>query len=301
MKDADKRKVQHDLMARNIITSGLSPNEFFRVVKCKTAKEIWEVLETTHEANLCLMTNMDDDAGSSKSFDTSSEYEVSSDLKELHDAFNELHIEAKRLSTANKKLRENLKWHVDKLASMQQELNSLKSEFEMVTSNIALNDCVYHDFDAKVEELKTVQLEFDVFKKSHFEKCHLLQNKVSHLENLLNKAYEGKRNLNEILSVQRMASNKTGLGYNKQTKFAPFNKVNLNQVSNKIIEVSKTHQIPNGITCHYCMKKGHTKFKCNIRKYGVPHGLYVWLPKCNVSVAAKPLGPKLKWVPATSN
>ena len=202
-----------------------------------------------------------------------------------------MHIGAKRLATENKRLKENLKWHVDKLASIQQELNSLKSEYEMVTSNFALNDCICHDPDAKVEELKTVQLEFDAFKKFHFEKCHLLQNKVSHLENLLNKAYERKRNLNEILSMQRMASNKTGLGYNKQTRFAPFNKVNLNQVSNKVIEVSKKHQNPNGIICQYCMRKGHTKFKCNIRKYGVPQGIHIWLPKCTISVAANPLGP----------
>ena len=39
MTDADKRKVQYDLKAKNIITSGLSSDEFFRV-RCKSAKEI---------------------------------------------------------------------------------------------------------------------------------------------------------------------------------------------------------------------------------------------------------------------
>ena len=136
--------------------------------------------------------------------------------------------------------------------------------------------------------------------KSHLEKYYSLQTKLSHLEDLLSKAYERKKNLIEILSMQKVASNKTGLSYNKQSKFAPFNKVNLNQVSNKVIEVSKTHQNPNGIICHYCMRKGHTKFKCNIRKYGVPHGIYIWLPKCTILVVANPLRPKLQWVPITS-
>lgn len=45
----DKRKVQYDLKAKNIITSALGMDEFFRISNCKTAKEMWETLETTHE------------------------------------------------------------------------------------------------------------------------------------------------------------------------------------------------------------------------------------------------------------
>ena len=32
-----------------MITSGLSSDEFFRTIRCKSAKEIWEMLEVTHE------------------------------------------------------------------------------------------------------------------------------------------------------------------------------------------------------------------------------------------------------------
>ena len=49
MTAADKQKAQYDLKAKNIITSGLSSDEFFRTVRCKSVKEMWEMLEVTHE------------------------------------------------------------------------------------------------------------------------------------------------------------------------------------------------------------------------------------------------------------
>jgi len=43
------KKAQYDCNAKNIITSSLSMDEFFRVSQCKNAKEMWDVLEVTHE------------------------------------------------------------------------------------------------------------------------------------------------------------------------------------------------------------------------------------------------------------
>ena len=40
----DKRKLQYNLKAKNIITSALSFDEFFRVSNCKTAQEMWDTL-----------------------------------------------------------------------------------------------------------------------------------------------------------------------------------------------------------------------------------------------------------------
>jgi len=31
-------------------------------------------------------------------------------------------------------------------------------------------------------------------------------------------------------------------------------------------------------TCFYCMKKGHTSNKCNIKHFGVPNRKYSWVP-----------------------
>ena len=48
----DKRKVQFDLKAKNILTSALGFDEFYRVSNCKTAKEMWDTLQITHEGTV---------------------------------------------------------------------------------------------------------------------------------------------------------------------------------------------------------------------------------------------------------
>jgi len=47
--DIENKRVQYDCIAKNIITSALNMDEFFRVSQCTSAKEMWEVLEVTHE------------------------------------------------------------------------------------------------------------------------------------------------------------------------------------------------------------------------------------------------------------
>nr|KYP35500.1 hypothetical protein KK1_043458 [Cajanus cajan] len=47
--DDDRRKVQYNLKAKNIITSALGIDEYFRISNCKSAKEMWDTLEVTHE------------------------------------------------------------------------------------------------------------------------------------------------------------------------------------------------------------------------------------------------------------
>ena len=45
----ERRRVQYNLKAKNIITSALGMDEYFRVSDCKTAKEMWDTLQVTHE------------------------------------------------------------------------------------------------------------------------------------------------------------------------------------------------------------------------------------------------------------
>jgi len=44
----ESRKAQFDYMAKNIITSALNLDEFFRVSQCSSGKEMWDILEVTH-------------------------------------------------------------------------------------------------------------------------------------------------------------------------------------------------------------------------------------------------------------
>ena len=47
--EEDKRRVQYNLKAKNIITSALGINEYFRTSNCTSAKEMWDTLQLTHE------------------------------------------------------------------------------------------------------------------------------------------------------------------------------------------------------------------------------------------------------------
>ena len=47
--DAENKKVQCDCIAKNLITSALNLDEFFRVSQCNSMKEMWVILEVTHE------------------------------------------------------------------------------------------------------------------------------------------------------------------------------------------------------------------------------------------------------------
>ena len=45
----ESRRAQFDCITKNVITSALNVDEFFRVLQCSSAKETWDVLEVTHE------------------------------------------------------------------------------------------------------------------------------------------------------------------------------------------------------------------------------------------------------------
>jgi len=47
--DAENKRVQYDCVAKNIITSALNMDEFFRVSQCSSTKEMWDILEVTHK------------------------------------------------------------------------------------------------------------------------------------------------------------------------------------------------------------------------------------------------------------
>nr|KYP31988.1 hypothetical protein KK1_047440 [Cajanus cajan] len=47
--DDERKRAQYDYKAKNIITSAMSIVEFFIISQCKSAKEMWETLQVTHE------------------------------------------------------------------------------------------------------------------------------------------------------------------------------------------------------------------------------------------------------------
>ncbi|XP_068498417.1 uncharacterized protein [Phaseolus vulgaris] len=47
--DAENKRAKFDCIAKNIITFSLNSDDFFRVSQCGSAKEMWDILEVTHE------------------------------------------------------------------------------------------------------------------------------------------------------------------------------------------------------------------------------------------------------------
>ena len=47
--EEERRLVQYNLKAKNIIASALGIDEYFRVSNCKSAKDMWDTLQVTHE------------------------------------------------------------------------------------------------------------------------------------------------------------------------------------------------------------------------------------------------------------
>ena len=47
--EAECKKAKFDWIAKNILTSALSCDEFYRVSQCSSAQEMWDILEVTHE------------------------------------------------------------------------------------------------------------------------------------------------------------------------------------------------------------------------------------------------------------
>jgi len=45
----ENKRVEYDCIAKNIITSALNLDEFFKISRCSTTKEMLDILEVTHE------------------------------------------------------------------------------------------------------------------------------------------------------------------------------------------------------------------------------------------------------------
>ena len=119
--------------------------------------------------------------------------------------------------------------------------------------------------------------------------CKVLEAKVEYLLKKLFKFTMGKDNLEALLGQQKCAIEKPRLGYtyNKKQK-AYKNFFNFTKASSSPFTV-----------CHYCMNKGHSSFKCMIKRYGVPSGKYKWVPKGTKEVANQK-GPNTIWVPKST-
>ncbi|KAH1205634.1 hypothetical protein GmHk_16G046292 [Glycine max] len=116
------------------------------------------------------------------------------------------------------------------------ELDKLMHENEKLVSSYKATGCVCASTSLNMDDYKSLQIEFENFKKDHYEERMKLKNELSNLKDLFRKMNKGKSDLSHLLSVKKHTIDKTGLEYNKQTdfsnrtKFASSKKLNPNKV-----------------------------------------------------------------------
>jgi len=118
-------------------------------------------------------------------------------------------------------------------------LNVLKQENEKLISRCKATACDDTSTSFNMDDCKFLQTKFENFKKDHYVECMKLQAELSYFKDLFGKLNKGKSDLNHMLSVRKNTTDKTSLGYNKQTSFSKKNQfasskgANPNKVSKK--------------------------------------------------------------------
>ena len=131
--------------------------------------------------------------------------------------------------------------------------------------------------------------------------CKEQEVKISVLSSAIKKFGKGQSDLEEILSKQRHATSRTGLGFSNSSQSCTSKTIFVKASNPKTKDVHKMdHAITSNsynhrFACTYCNTFGHTQNTCYIRKYGVPHGEYKWVRK-----GTNMQGPKSHWVPNKS-
>jgi len=190
------------------------------------------------EANLCLMANHDD-------FDS----EVNStchknDYDDLYDAFQQLLIKSSKLDIAHKKLKSDFK-------DLQSKFEKSLEEEELLKNKIS-----------NLENKETV--ECASCKSYMFDICILKKHLEDALENKNCEKFKIKKNPNKTKHAHNHS-------FKKKTK----------RTHRVWVEKGTYHSMNTyacTATCFYCMKKGHTSNKCNIKHFGVPNKKYHWVP-----------------------
>jgi len=174
---SESKKVQLDCIAKNFIIPAIDSNEFFRVSKCVSAKDMWNTLESTHEGssgivwqhndmssfgsssevtktNLCLMAK---EESTSSSVSTNSSINDENYYK-LLEAFKETHEEAYRLTLLSNHLKSKNNWLEKRVKTLEEELENSKNDFE--TLELIYKKSSYECAQAFVKTVNLLKIRF---------------------------------------------------------------------------------------------------------------------------------------------
>jgi FtsZ-binding cell division protein ZapB len=219
--------------------------------------------EEEHQANMCFMADDDNDQVSNN--------------EELLDAFNELFLKYKKLSSSYKILKnENdclnntmFSPHLSEIDSLKEMNNSLFNENKKLTD-------VNHVLKSECDSLKSRMLSLDLSVNSLKSKYEIMSKNVG-------KFNKGKENLNNLLSYQLPTNSRHGLGYsskvassssNMQKKSHAFLYSRFVKSSNHA--VIKESMNTDSMFDHHISKVMHDKksFKKSSQR-----SIFIWVPK----------------------
>jgi len=232
--DVENKKAKFDCIAKNIITSALNSDEFFRISQCASTKEMWDTLEVTHEG-----TN---DVKRARKHTLIQEYVMFRVLK------GESIVEVQKRFT-----------HIIN------HLMSLRKTFDKEELNIKILKCLDRSWQPKVTNISkskdlTSLITTSLFGKLReheleLNRLNVQESEDKHVRNIALKAAKHKN--------KQDSSDEENLSLLSK-KFNKFLKRNLNKKSNKErYENKKTSDFnSNNYTCFGCGEQGHIKVDC---------------------------------------
>ena len=244
--DEDKKKVQYDLRAKNILTSALGFDEFFRVSNCTTAKEMWDTLEVTHEGT--------EEVKRSRMNTLSQEYEMfrmkpGESILELQKRFTHLinHLISLGKDFSNSDL--NLKVLRSLTRVWQPKVTAISEKKSLSKMTLA----------ALFGKLQEHELELSRLEES--EEVDKKKRTIS----LKAKAKEEESQQSETSSEEDTDEENLNLLVKRFGRFLKKNK-NKRSFQNKFTRKNEASTSNPTITCFECGKPGHIKMECPLLK-----------------------------------
>ncbi|KAG5562636.1 hypothetical protein RHGRI_005382 [Rhododendron griersonianum] len=206
--------------------------------------------------------------------DEGDEFEDSHELREKYDY---LYKESLKINKTNLKLAEKYKNANMELEKLQDQFHEQKG---VLTLAIEERDVLRKE----VVELKKNIMSLSELNTLHEGKIKKLNTELANANNVFERLNTGSKKLDDILGVQRLTSDKSGLGFHgassskqlegkvyeakpKEVSLKPHfvNIARNNGLTPNIVKNAKF--IP---TCHYCQVRGHTRPNC-FKLHGYPY------------------------------
>jgi len=236
----DKKKMQLNAKAINVLYCALDPNEFNRISACKSAKEIWDKLQVAHEG-----TN---EVRETKMNMLLHEYELfkmdpSEDIKEMFTRFtiitNDLALFDKNLGEEERvrKVLRSLPKEWRNIRTTIEEANDLSTmTIETLQGKLLTHEMAMAGYESEKERRKRTM----VFKASHYEESEESSEEEEE-EDIAKLTNEFKKFLKK-----KNFKNQKGFSRNPKGEYS------------KNYSFSKI----NGVICYGCRRPGHTLNNC---------------------------------------